>query len=221
MNRDFKGVWIPREVYLDNRLNALDKIILVEIDSLDNGEEGCFASNKYLADFCQCSQTKVSNSISKLIKCGYIETVGFDGRTRNLKSRLTKFNNQPYKICEADSQNLQHNNIDNNIDNNIVIKEEQKTKRFKPPFVEEVYEYCKERNNGIDAQAFVDFYESKNWMVGKNKMKDWKACVRTWERRQKPSVKTTVKTTPNPFGDFPQREVDNDELERRLLSARR
>lgn len=214
MNRDFKGVWIPREVYLDNRLNALDKIILVEIDSLDNGEEGCFASNKYLADFCQCSQTKVSNSISKLIKCGYIETVGFDGRTRNLKSRLTKFNNQPYKICEADSQILQHNNIDNNIDNNI-IKEKKKKEKFKPPTIDEVRAYCNERNNGIDPESFIDFYASKGWKVGNQSMKDWKACVRTWERRnKKPVIKNES------FGDFPQRTIDNDAMERMLLSGR-
>ena len=110
---------------------------------------------------------------------------------------------------------------DKSIDIDIEKEKKDKkevTKRFAPPSVEEVKEYCDERQNEIDAQAFVDFYESKNWMVGKNKMKDWKACVRTWERRQKPNI--AIKTTPNPFGDFPQREVDNDELERRLLSAR-
>jgi hypothetical protein len=53
-----------------------------------------------------------------------------------------------------------------------------------PPTLEQVQEYCLERNNNIDAQRFIDFYESKGWMVGKNKMKDWKACVRTWERRK-------------------------------------
>ena len=56
--------------------------------------------------------------------------------------------------------------------------------KFVPPTVEEVRAYCLERNNGIDAQSFVDFYGSKNWMVGKNKMSDWKASVRTWERRK-------------------------------------
>lgn len=55
-------------------------------------------------------------------------------------------------------------------------------KKFEPPTVDEVKAYCQERNNSIDAESFVDFYESKGWMVGKNKMKDWKACVRTWER---------------------------------------
>lgn len=57
-----------------------------------------------------------------------------------------------------------------------------KTKRFVPPTVDEVKAYCLERNNNIDAQYFCDYYESKGWMIGKNKMKDWKCSVRTWER---------------------------------------
>ena len=55
-------------------------------------------------------------------------------------------------------------------------------KIFVKPTVDEVRAYCNERNNNVDAESFVDFYESKGWMVGKNKMKDWKAAVRTWER---------------------------------------
>jgi len=47
-----------------------------------------------------------------------------------------------------------------------------------------VVAYCRERNNGIDPQRFIDFYSAKGWMIGKNKMKDWKAAVRTWERGQ-------------------------------------
>ena len=56
-------------------------------------------------------------------------------------------------------------------------------RRFVKPSVEEVQAYCDERDNGVDARSFVDFYESKGWMVGKNPMKDWKAAVRTWEQR--------------------------------------
>ena len=56
---------------------------------------------------------------------------------------------------------------------------------FVAPTVEEVRAYCLERQNGIDPQAFVDFYASKNWMVGKTKMADWQASVRTWEQRRK------------------------------------
>ena len=88
--RDFKGVWIPREVWLDDRLSALDKIILVEIDSLDCDEKGCYASNKYLAEFCQCSEAKITKSISKLVNFGYLEVVGFNGRRREIKSLLSK-----------------------------------------------------------------------------------------------------------------------------------
>ena len=112
--RDFKGVWIPKEIWLDKNLNALDKCIFVEVDSLDNEEQGCFASNEYLAEFCQCSETKVSNAISKLIKLGYLFVKSFDGRQRILQSRLTKNVRQTYKICKADLQNLQDNNIYNN-----------------------------------------------------------------------------------------------------------
>ena len=60
-----------------------------------------------------------------------------------------------------------------------------KAKRFIPPTVDEVAAYCQERGNGLDPEAFVDFYASKGWMVGKNPMKDWKAAVRTWERSER------------------------------------
>lgn len=69
-----------------------------------------------------------------------------------------------------------------------------KAKRFIPPNVEEVESYCSERGNGIDAQSFIDFYESKGWMIGKNKMKDWKAAVRTWERSRNKNSTEKSKT---------------------------
>jgi hypothetical protein len=65
-------------------------------------------------------------------------------------------------------------------------KTEEKRQKFKKPTVEEIAEYCKSRNNGIDAQRFYDYNEAVGWMVGPNKkMKDWKAAVRTWEQRDK------------------------------------
>ena len=65
----------------------------------------------------------------------------------------------------------------------------KKSDRFTPPSLEDVQNYCLERNNSVDPQAFIDFYASKGWMVGKNKMKDWKAAVRTWERNRNNSKK--------------------------------
>ena len=61
----------------------------------------------------------------------------------------------------------------------------KRSPRFSPPSVEEVRAYCRERGNRVDPERFVDFYASKGWKVGKNPMADWKACVRTWERRDR------------------------------------
>ena len=65
-------------------------------------------------------------------------------------------------------------------------------KYFTIPTISEVENYCIERKNTIDAESFINFYDSKGWMVGKNKMKDWRACVRTWEMREK---KKPIKTS--------------------------
>ena len=77
------------------------------------------------------------------------------------------------------------------INNNKEIK--IKNKYFKKPSVFEIEFYSKQKEYKIDAEAFYDFYESKNWMVGKNKMKDWKAAVRTWQRRETSKPKTMSK----------------------------
>ena len=82
--------------------------------------------------------------------------------------------------------------------------------RFTPPTVEEVKAYCTERQNTVDPVSFISFYESKGWMIGKNKMKDWKAAVRTWER----SRQTEKKAEKPKFDSFNQREYDFKELER-------
>lgn len=70
--------------------------------------------------------------------------------------------------------------------------------KFLKPSVEEIAAYCSERDNGIDPQQFFDFYESKGWKVGNQSMKDWKAAVRTWERREKPK-KVLPKETPSKY----------------------
>lgn len=75
-----------------------------------------------------------------------------------------------------------------------MLKKGNKSTRFVPPTIEEVREYCKERGNNVDAERFVDFYESKGWMVGKNKMKSWKACVRTWEKSSSQNKSDIIET---------------------------
>lgn len=155
-SRDFKGVWISKEVWLDTRLNALEKIILTEIDSLDNGEKGCYASNEHLAEFCQCSKTKVSTAIKKLIDCGYIYVQNFDGRKRELKSRLSNFERQNIKKCNADIQNLKesntYRNTNNNTNNKVSKKERKNTSKS---YDEQIAEYTENEELQNALKAFV------------------------------------------------------------------
>lgn len=132
----------------------------------------------------------------------------------------------------------QCNAIDKDIDIDIdkrkdIPKGISKRKVFAPPTVDEVRAYCQERGNTIDPQRFVDFYESKGWFVGKNKMKDWKAAVRNWEGRDKqntpkqPNEKTwgakiyDLSNEQNyPFFGFPEEWFDGHDLnESRVTSV--
>lgn len=108
--REFKGIWIPREVWLDSKLNALDKVIFAEIDSFSSNDKVCFQNNATIAEFCQCSESKVSKTVSKLIDLGYIRCVSFDGRKRYLQSCLVNFTTLDSKKSEAAEQNLPHTN---------------------------------------------------------------------------------------------------------------
>ena len=74
---------------------------------------------------------------------------------------------------------------------------EKEKKQFKIPTIEEVRQYCEERKNGIDAETFCNFYQSKGWKVGKEPMKDWKAAVRTWENKRKQENNTNTQQTAN------------------------
>lgn len=82
-------------------------------------------------------------------------------------------------------------NANENVNDNVNVNVNVNASAFSPPTLTEVEEYCKERGNRVDAKRFVNFYEAKGWMVGKNKMKSWKAAVRSWEQleRAKPQTK--------------------------------
>ena len=113
--RDFKGVWFPKEVWLNKELDMIEKALLIEIDSLDN-EFHCVAGNDYFAEFLGVSESKVTRSIKKLKELGYIEDVHFDGRVRKLRVvNLTRQNKQ------IDDHNNITNNINNSINTNVLI----------------------------------------------------------------------------------------------------
>lgn len=208
MDRNFKGIWIPKEIWLSEELTLQEKVMLVEIDSLDNEETGCYASNKYFSKFFKLTTQRVSQIINALATKGFI-SVTYEYQGKEIDKRILKINRPPYPEVEVSNkidtyqenfkggikyskegyqENFKENNITkNNISNNI--NKENAKRKFSKPTLEEINQYCLERNNGINAEAFYDFYESKDWYVGKNKMKDWKACVRTWERRESTKAK--------------------------------
>lgn len=181
--RDFKGVWIPKEIWLDARLNMLEKGILAEIDSLDN-DDGCSAGNEYLASFCQCSETKVSTAIKKLIELGYIYQQSFNGRVRILKSRLSNFERQTFKNLKADFNNFKAINKDNNKNKLINYKyivgylNDKTGCSYKPT--------TPKTQTLIRARFNEGFTEDDFKKVIDNKVKDWKGTE--WEQYLRPET---------------------------------
>lgn len=139
------------------------------------------------------------------------------GRKPNDNQTITK--TEPK--CISSKPNVNVNDNVNDIKENTL--KSVKEKRFAPPTPEDVREYCREKGLNVDADRFVDFYESKNWYVGKNKMKDWKAAVRNWARSQSQRQESTAKGTEKPrnrFDNFQQRGYDYDALIAREMASR-
>jgi hypothetical protein len=127
-NRDFKGVWIPKDIWLNTDLSIIEKVLLVEIDSLDNSDRGCFASNEYLASFVQLSEGRVANIIVDLKKRGFIIQLFFDGRNRGLRTHISEssFNENVKadltKTTKQPTRKREHNNTENKTNNNTTDK---------------------------------------------------------------------------------------------------
>ena len=84
-------------------------------------------------------------------------------------------------------------------------------RRFTPPSLQEVTDYCNQRGNNVDPERFINFYQSKDWMVGKNKMKDWKAAIITWEKRDQDKAKGKRTQTDEEFEEELRRFMEDDE----------
>jgi len=188
MERDFKGIWIPKEVWLNKELKIIEKLFLVEIDSLDN-EYGCFASNKYFSEFFGITKGRCSQVITKLKEKGLID-IRFEKEGKVIIKRIIKVVNKLNKVFNKSSEGY----LENDKDNNTIYNNTNNNIRFKKPKILDIENYCLERKNKIDAERFFNYYESKGWMVGKNKMKNWKAAVRNWEnmRKEKPQIESKV-----------------------------
>ena len=155
--------------------------------------------------FPYLTERQIGYALQRLIDAGVVATGNYnsDQRDRTLWYSITQKGYFVLQNCQMEMTKL--SNADDGVvralpdnkhtDTLSLDKPKKERKRFTPPTVEEVEAYCRERGNTVDAETFVDFYSGKDWMVGKNKMADWKATVRTWERRQA-SERTQRETPP-------------------------
>ena len=173
---------------------------------------------------------QIDYALKKLIDDGVIITGNFNqiAYDRTLWYAITKKGYSILQNCEMDVTNLENRNDEivepipdiNAFNKHTDINTNNKVgtaSRFTPPTLEQVIDYCNERQNGVDPERFIDYYTSNGWKVGKNPMKDWKAAVRTWERSE--SAKPHGKTTAQPRGviddmkelyDYYQQEEQNN-----------
>ena len=132
MNRDFRGIWIPKEIWLNKDLSTNEKVLLAEIDSLGGSSDGCFASNQYFADFFDLSKDRISRLVSGLKNKGYItvELIYKEG-TCEVDKRIIKLN--PYSYFYQGVQNHQGGIGENtkDITNNYNINNNNKTSKKK------------------------------------------------------------------------------------------
>ena len=186
MNRDFKGVWVSKEIWLDQTLTWMQKLLLVEIDSLDSHDH-CFASNAHFAEHLQLSKSRISDLVSSLEKAGYIKCfLEYKGkqvikRTITITNKVVSIPNTPHRDSE-DPPSENSEGINTKINKNI-------KQTFSPPSIADVEAYKVERAAHCSPQKFIDYHESRGWVVGRGKMKCWKAAFRTWETNHHEFIK--------------------------------
>jgi len=177
---------IPAEVRYSKNLTPNAKLLYAEITALCNMNGKCTASTQYFCRLYEVSRVSIQKWLKNLEDNNYIKRVNiYKQGSKEILSRVITLINTPYKEKFTDNTNINITNTN--------LTDSNKKALFKKPTLDEVKNYCILRKNNIDAEAFIDFYESKNFMIGKNKMKDWKAAVRTWERREKDKPQTMSK----------------------------
>ena len=169
---------LTSEVRYNQNLTPNAKLLYAEITALINMNGVCFASNNYFAKLYGKTKTTISKWVSELVKEGFIEL------SFTYKEGSKEIDNRYIRIIKGGVVKKDNTPLVKKLKDNTTIVNINTTYSNKKPSVQEIRDYCLERNNGIDAEQFFDFYESKNWYVGKNKMKNWQAAVRTWEKRK-------------------------------------
>ncbi len=196
---------IPNSLIKNRNISAAAKGLMVMILALPDDWDFNMQGLVYISGMSMYS-------LKKIVK--ELETKGYIKRRKVHKGgtfvwEYLIYENQSIENQSIENQSIENQSIENqsienqSIENSAIYKElnkqrtniqstnilitdrvGEKRKRFTPPTKEEVADYCAEKKLSIDTERFIDFYESKGWMVGKNKMKDWKASVRNWARSE-------------------------------------
>lgn len=161
--------------------------VFAVINGFSQEGQGCFyGSLSLLSQFCGIrSKTTTQRILKNLVAKGAI--VKTDELHNGVKFCTYKVNKNWYGMSKIDMGDVSiidtNNKEDININNNSLYKRE--SSRFQKPSIDEIRQYCSSRGNNVDPEQFFNFYESKGWTIGKSPMKDWRAAVRTWEKREK------------------------------------
>lgn len=175
MNRDFKGVWIDKTIWLTKELSLIEKCLFTEINSLDNSK-GCFASNEYFAEFLNCSVATITRSVKNLKKKKLIKVSEFNGRQRTIKINATGLTCLIKLINQVDQIDQDNNTVNNSTISEDIVRERQgsltpPTKEKKPKLVmdwrkaQELTNYLESKSSlGLDGGE-NDKYQIRNLMV--------------------------------------------------------
>ena len=207
MGRNFKGVWIPADLYLDTNLTWTQKIILLEVDSFSKNNLDCFVSNEHLSELIGISESGIEKAIRSLVDSKRLERnrTFINGGNRRLLRLPTSLSCGSYPHSDEVRTLTQ---VRHTITNDL--NQLPKPIKGRPKNFDEVLNYFKSLGMFLDdAQKFVDWYDSVGWKVkGGNSIKDWKACARQWKRRNKQNTHNGKKGfnrdnfTPEALNDF-------------------
>lgn len=192
----------------DKQLDALWAIIDYGLD----GEEPDPETDVYTMMVFEMAKPQIDSNVKRKVN-------GSSGG----RPKTYGYEDEKPVVTESENHRLSDEKPNVNVNENVNVKENDKKKdtnvskekRFAPPTPENVSEYCREMGyTHVDADRFVDFYSAKGWMVGKSKMKDWKAAVRNWERQDKEQRQGMIAKAPkqNRFKNFEERKYDYDKL---------
>ena len=194
-NRD-KFTVVDNYALRDENLSLKARGLLVTMLSLPDSWQ--FSENGLCSIFKKDGQSSIRSGLKELEEAGYLVRT----RTRDSLGRVSSVDWTIYDYPHVENHNVVKPSLDlqpqlntNQSKTKESNTEREKRKRFTPPTVEEVRAYCRERKNEIDPEVFVDYYTARGWKYGQGKpVADWKAAVRTWERRESKPKKSSLPT---------------------------